>query len=393
MARIFISYSRTDEIFARQLATSLSQLGADVWIDIEDIPSGMKWSRAIQEGLDVSDVLLIVISPESMGSQNVEDEWQYYLDQKKPIIPLLLTPTKLHFQLSRIQYVDFHRQTYDKSLRQLHAELGRKGVRLDAPPRRSTITQPVARVSGMAAMPEPSRKLALLWLIGGAVVLIIGVGLGLILSNPDRFRSVVTSPTQAVEQVIATPTEPSQGILIPPTPPDKGQGIEQVSNESVYDSGGIYFEYPQGWRADTINDGGETVVIVANSQAAIDQWRSDTFSLDNGVTSGQIAIAIIPNIEDALGIPDGYSAWDVVYTLQQALQSSDYYAFSDISKYAVDSGEAAHTGGSGNSYSVEIKVIDTDGDAGFVLIFGAAAFDQAIDLTGAMTMIADSLDI
>src|SRR4026207_2485130 len=122
MAHIFISYSRTDEVFARQLATSLSQLGADVWIDIEDIPVGMKWSRAIQEGLDVSDVLLVVISPESMASHNVEDEWQYYLDQKKPVIPLLLTPTKLHFQLSRIQYVDFHRQAYDKSLRQLHAE-------------------------------------------------------------------------------------------------------------------------------------------------------------------------------------------------------------------------------------------------------------------------------
>src|SRR5262245_58227367 len=56
MARIFISYSRKDEAFSRRLAASLSQLGADVWIDVEDIPSGMKWSRAIQEGLDVSDV-------------------------------------------------------------------------------------------------------------------------------------------------------------------------------------------------------------------------------------------------------------------------------------------------------------------------------------------------
>jgi hypothetical protein len=49
MARIFISYSRVDEAFARQLAKTLSEYGADVWIDVEDIPAGMKWSSAIQQ--------------------------------------------------------------------------------------------------------------------------------------------------------------------------------------------------------------------------------------------------------------------------------------------------------------------------------------------------------
>jgi hypothetical protein len=391
MARIFISYSRTDEVFARQLATSLSQLGADVWIDIDDIPSGMKWSRAIQEGLDVSDVLLVVISPDSMGSHNVEDEWQYYLDQKKPVIPLLLTPTKLHFQLSRIQYVDFHRQAYDKSLRQLHAELGRKGIKLEAPPRR-TATQQVARVQGVSTA-EPARKFPFVWLVGGVIVLVIGIGLGLFLSNPDRFRSDVNSPTQVREQMIATPTEPSQAVLIPPTPPDKGQGIEQVSNESVYDSGGIYFEYPPGWRADTINDGGGTVIIVGNSQTAIDNWRSESFSLDNGVADGQIAIAIIPNIEDSLAIGDAYDVWDVADTLQQALLNSGYYTFSDVSEYDVTSGEMVYTLGSGYSYSVDLAVIDTDDDAGFVLIFGAAAFDQVTELVTTINTIATSLEI
>ena len=59
MPRIFVSYSRSDESFARELATALSNLGADVWIDIEDIPAGMKWSTAIQQGLDTCDALLV----------------------------------------------------------------------------------------------------------------------------------------------------------------------------------------------------------------------------------------------------------------------------------------------------------------------------------------------
>src|SRR5215216_746190 len=105
--RIFVSYSRKDEFFARRLAQSLSQLGADVWIDIEDIPAGLRWSSAVQQGLDVCNAMIVLVSPNSMGSRNVEDEWQYYLDQSKPVIPVLLRPSKIHYQLTRIQYIDF----------------------------------------------------------------------------------------------------------------------------------------------------------------------------------------------------------------------------------------------------------------------------------------------
>ncbi len=131
--RIFISYSRSDQDFARRLATSLSQMGADVWIDVEDIPVGMKWSSAIQQGLDGGQLLIVIISPDSMASRNVEDEWQYYLDGGKPIVPVLLRPAKIHFQLNRLQYIDFHSQTYEKAIGQLYAELWAKGLSLNPP--------------------------------------------------------------------------------------------------------------------------------------------------------------------------------------------------------------------------------------------------------------------
>lgn len=133
MARIFISYSRRDEAFARQLAGALSNMGADVWIDVEDIPAGMKWSSAIQQGLDSGELLILIISPDSMVSQNVEDEWQYYLDHAKPVVPVLLQPAKIHFQLNRLQYIDFHTQAFDIAINQLYAELRRKGLTLNAP--------------------------------------------------------------------------------------------------------------------------------------------------------------------------------------------------------------------------------------------------------------------
>lgn len=133
MARIFLSYSRKDEPFARRLAAALSNMGADIWIDVEDIPAGMKWSSAIQQGLDEGDLLIVVITPDSMASRNVEDEWQYYLDHGKAVVPVLLEPAKIHFQLNRLQYIDFYEQAFDIAINQLYAELRRKGLTLTAP--------------------------------------------------------------------------------------------------------------------------------------------------------------------------------------------------------------------------------------------------------------------
>jgi hypothetical protein len=130
MKRIFISYSRLDRDFARRLAKSLAELGADVWIDYEDIAAGRKWSSAIQEGLDTSDGLLVVISPDSMASSNVEDEWQYFLDSGKPVIPILYKAAKFHFQLHRLQYIDFSNQRFGDSFGKLLDELKLKGIPL-----------------------------------------------------------------------------------------------------------------------------------------------------------------------------------------------------------------------------------------------------------------------
>src|SRR6266566_6042748 len=108
MTRLFISYSRQDEEFVRKLATDLDQLGAEVWIDLDDIPAGMKWSTAIAQGLKEAEIMIVVISPTSMTSRNVEDEWQYFRDHDKPLMPVLWLPAEVHFQLSRIEFIDFH---------------------------------------------------------------------------------------------------------------------------------------------------------------------------------------------------------------------------------------------------------------------------------------------
>lgn len=187
MAKIFISYSSKDDAFARHLASRLAEASAEVWIDTEDIPVGAKWSKAIQVGLDDSEVMLVIISPDSMESGNVEDEWQYYLDHNKPVVPVLYRPAKVHFQLNRIQYVDFYNLSFEDAFRKLHTELALKGIRLaplPALPVRSTRT--VNTILQDLKSPNSSIPQRYLW--GGMVALVfivLGVALFMLTRGPS----------------------------------------------------------------------------------------------------------------------------------------------------------------------------------------------------------------
>ncbi len=219
MPHIFISYSRKDEAFAHRLAQSLSDLGADIWIDVKAISAGTKWSRAIQQGLDTCDALIVVVSPDSMASTNVEDEWQYYLEQKKPVIPVLIRPAKMHFQLNRIQYVDFHRQPYDGGLRQLHVELRRHGLKLDAPP------APAATESQAAAPGMSGRGRA--GLVAGAVAVIALLLVGaVLLSRGGGAGTPTDAPTPAPSRTVLSVAQPPGGT---PAPTDTDAPVEPTA--------------------------------------------------------------------------------------------------------------------------------------------------------------------
>jgi hypothetical protein len=226
MPRLFISYSRMDETFARRLATSLSQMGADIWIDLQNIPAGMKWSSAIQQGLDICDAMILIISPSSMASPNVEDEWQDYRDRNKVIVPVLYQPANVHYQLRRIQHINFHSQAYDLALSQLHAELWRNRIQLNPPP--NVATQPIPRSAvgaqyiaplpaapvappSLPARPAPRRG-GSNWLTLGCVGLVVAgvllAGGAFLVSGGDFFGMLNGTPNlrqTATATVTATP--------------------------------------------------------------------------------------------------------------------------------------------------------------------------------------------
>jgi HEAT repeat protein len=76
-SRIFISYKREDEAFARLLREQCIASGHSVWMDIFDIPKGAVWTDAIEQALRNSDVVVGVMSPRSVESRNVKNEWDW----------------------------------------------------------------------------------------------------------------------------------------------------------------------------------------------------------------------------------------------------------------------------------------------------------------------------
>lgn len=207
MSSVFISYSRKDERFARQLATELSNRGFDVWIDVEDIPAGMKWSSAIQQGLDMANAMVVVISPDSMASNNVEDEWQYFLDQKKPVFPVLLRTAKIHFQLSRIQYIDFQRQDFGVAFADLEGELLKKGIAPGSPP---------SHAGGSGSGKPPGGSRLPLWAWGGGALAMIVLVLLLVAATGGNSSAATVTPTLAPSDTLApsvTPTRTRRPVL------------------------------------------------------------------------------------------------------------------------------------------------------------------------------------
>src|SRR5258708_17929954 len=138
MHTIFISYNHQDAGFTERLASDLQQSGLSIWIDDLGMSFGSNWGNAVGDGLEKCDSMILVVSKPSMASKNVTDEWNYFHDKNKTIIPVLIENVARPFQLQRLKYVDFVGQPYNKAFDSLKAQLLQQPV--TSKPRSSQLT-------------------------------------------------------------------------------------------------------------------------------------------------------------------------------------------------------------------------------------------------------------
>lgn len=123
---VFVSYSRGDwEDFVSALVQRLTEVGFRVWIDQDMIVGGNEWMDTVGEALDECKAMVLVMSPEALGSRYVKMEYRYFVQHDKKILPVLYREVdKIPFELSTRQYVDFTGSAMDAAYSKVLESLG-----------------------------------------------------------------------------------------------------------------------------------------------------------------------------------------------------------------------------------------------------------------------------
>ena len=225
----FISYSRANSDFAVRLAKDLKSSGYNVWLDQLDIPTGTRWDDEIELALEACTTFIIILSPESLKSQNVKDEVGYAIDAGKDILPVLIKSGDVPFRLRRFQYVDFTNKPYDASLKEIKSLLAPEGHLVDSQtveknPIDGESDRPTKKVKAIGgassakpeAIPSPSakRKAPAGLLIGIIAVVVVLIAVGVVAAS----RMSRPSEATLADEVSAAEILPTEQPTASPTP-------------------------------------------------------------------------------------------------------------------------------------------------------------------------------
>lgn len=195
--KLFLSYSRHDSAMVDRLREDLEAGGHDIWLDTDDIRGGDRWRSSIAEAIGEADGVILLISSQSMASENVSRELSVADDLDKPIIPVRLEsseiPPEFQFLLAGIQYIDFELRPYESALAELLQVVAGKGSPLPSP---SPTTGPRA-----FTRPKRLRKVA----VGASVIAVLAL---IATQVPDEPGTTVTS---------ASATSTAAGTQVPTT--------------------------------------------------------------------------------------------------------------------------------------------------------------------------------
>ncbi len=102
----FICYSKKDEEFVLHLCKKLKEVGVKIWLDQWDIAPGDDRNKSIDDALYKCTRMLIILSPDAVGSDEVYGELYTFFDSKKPVFPIVYRSCRIPRRLNVIQYMN-----------------------------------------------------------------------------------------------------------------------------------------------------------------------------------------------------------------------------------------------------------------------------------------------
>jgi hypothetical protein len=110
---IFISYSRRDKDFVRQLWEAFERGNQNAWVDWDDIPPTADWRQEIYLGIEAANNFVFVISPHSIGSVVCAEELAHAIAQGKRLVPIVRQEVDyqaVHPELAKLNWIFFREQ-------------------------------------------------------------------------------------------------------------------------------------------------------------------------------------------------------------------------------------------------------------------------------------------
>jgi hypothetical protein len=110
LRRVFISHASQDKHYAREVAAGLRGQRWIPWLDESEIRGGASWAASIQAALRAANVVVLLITANSVAKEWVLDEIAAARNLRVPIIAAVVEhvrlPDELQFLLQRTQFVD-----------------------------------------------------------------------------------------------------------------------------------------------------------------------------------------------------------------------------------------------------------------------------------------------
>lgn len=91
--KVFISYASLDADLAGQLAEVLEEEGLEVWDERREVLPGENWATRIGQGLEESDAMVVLFTPNSIGSDSVRSNAFFAIGQMQyedRLVPVLV---------------------------------------------------------------------------------------------------------------------------------------------------------------------------------------------------------------------------------------------------------------------------------------------------------------
>ncbi len=89
MGHIFISHVEEDQKIALEIAKGLEEAGYTTWYYERDGIPGVGYLEQVGKAIDQSQAIILIISPDSLGSNQVTNEVVRAYESRKPFIPVL----------------------------------------------------------------------------------------------------------------------------------------------------------------------------------------------------------------------------------------------------------------------------------------------------------------